>query len=154
MLTYVEIATAATERDLDEPDVEELHGFLERTEIELFEEVDPALAAAEVQRAPVKRGRRGRVRPDLEPKMSTDSLQLFLKGVGKVPLLSAPLVEFLRRAHEPDRALLHRIEKRQPLVAVVPRDRDNQPQIGFDDPLRRVKLAPLSELGLLGASTG
>ena len=52
VLTYAEIATATAELDLDETDVEELHGFLERAEIELVEEVDPALAAAEVERAP------------------------------------------------------------------------------------------------------
>jgi RNA polymerase primary sigma factor len=90
VLTYVEIATATAELDLDETDVEELHGFLERAEIELVEEVDPALAAAEVQRAPVKRGgRRRKVALDLEPEMTTDSLQLFLKGIGKVRLLTA-----------------------------------------------------------------
>jgi RNA polymerase primary sigma factor len=78
VLTYVEIATATAELDLDETDVEEPHGFLERAEIELVEEVDPALAAADVERAPVTRGRRGRkFRPDLEPEMTTDSLQLF-----------------------------------------------------------------------------
>ena len=34
-----------SELDLDEADVEELHGFLERAEIELVEEIDPATAA-------------------------------------------------------------------------------------------------------------
>ena len=58
VLTYAEITTAVSELDLDEADVEELHGFLERAEIELVEEVDPALAAADVERAPDKRGRR------------------------------------------------------------------------------------------------
>ena len=58
VLTYAEISGAVSELDLDEADVEELHGFLERAEIELVEEVDPALAAAEVERAPDKRGRR------------------------------------------------------------------------------------------------
>ena len=58
VLTYAEIAGAVSELDLDEADVEELHGFLERAEIELVEELDPALAAAEVERAPDKRGRR------------------------------------------------------------------------------------------------
>ena len=42
VLTYAEIATATAELDLDETDVEELHGFLERAEIELVEELDPA----------------------------------------------------------------------------------------------------------------
>jgi Sigma-70 factor, region 1.1 len=74
--TYVEIATATAELDLDETAVEELHGFLERAEIELVDETDPALAVAEVERAPVKRGRRKRkVALDLEPEMTTDSLQ-------------------------------------------------------------------------------
>ena len=58
VLTYAEIATATAELDLDETDVEELHGFFERAEIELVEEIDPAPAAAEVERAPDQRGRR------------------------------------------------------------------------------------------------
>jgi RNA polymerase primary sigma factor len=78
VLTYAEIAGAVSELDLDEADVEELHGFLERAEIELVEEVDPALAAAEVERAPDKRGRRkAKTALDLKPDMTTDSLQLF-----------------------------------------------------------------------------
>src|SRR5436305_883149 len=90
VLTYAEIATAVSELDLDEADVEELHGFLERTEIELVEEVDPALAAAEPERAPDKRGRRKpKTALDLKPDMTTDSLQLFLKDIGKVRLLTA-----------------------------------------------------------------
>src|SRR6202047_1970352 len=90
VLTYAEITTAVSELDLDEADVEELHGFLERAEIELVEEVDPALAAAEVERAPDKRGRRKpKTALDLKPDMTTDSLQLFLKDIGKVRLLTA-----------------------------------------------------------------
>ena len=90
VLTYAEIEAATAELDLDETDVEELHGFLERAEIELVEEVDPALAAAEVQRAPDKRGRRKpKTALDLKPDVTTDSLQLFLKGIGKVRLLTA-----------------------------------------------------------------
>src|SRR5437660_12548313 len=58
VLTYAEISGAVSELDLDEADVEELHGFLERAEIELVEELDPALAAADLERAPDKRGRR------------------------------------------------------------------------------------------------
>src|ERR1700748_1360937 len=90
VLTYSEIAGAISELDLDEADVEELHGFLERAEIELVEEVDPALAATEVERAPDKRGRRkAKTALDLKPDMTTDSLQLFLKDIGKVRLLTA-----------------------------------------------------------------
>ena len=45
VLTCAEIAAVTAELDLDDADVEELHGFLERAEIELVEELDPALAA-------------------------------------------------------------------------------------------------------------
>ena len=90
LLTYTEIADAVFELDLDEADVEELHGFLERAEIELVEEVYPARAAAEVDRAPDKRGRRKpKTALDLKPDMTTDCLQLFLKDIGKVRLLTA-----------------------------------------------------------------
>ena len=90
VLTYAEITGAVSELGLDETDVEELHGFLERAEIELVEEVDPAVSAAEVERAPEKRGRRmPKTALDLRPDMTTDSLQLFLRDIGKVRLLRA-----------------------------------------------------------------
>jgi RNA polymerase primary sigma factor len=91
VLSYAEIAKAMSELDLDEADVEELHGFLERAEIELVEDIDPAIAAsAQVERAPDKRGRRkAKTALDLKPDMTTDSLQLFLKDIGKVRLLTA-----------------------------------------------------------------
>ena len=45
---------------------------------------------AEVERAPDKRGRRkAKTALDLKPDMTTDSLQLFLKDIGKVRLLTA-----------------------------------------------------------------
>ena len=91
VLTFAEISEAVGELELDEADVEELHGFLERAAIELVEEVDPALAAAaELERAPEKRGRRKpKTALDLKPDVTTDSLQLFLKDIGKVRLLTA-----------------------------------------------------------------
>src|SRR5947209_6080359 len=91
VLTYAEIAGTVSEFDLDEADVEELHGFLERAEIELVEELEPGLAAAaEIERAPDKRRRRKpKAALDLKPDMTTDSLQLFLKDIGKVRLLTA-----------------------------------------------------------------
>jgi RNA polymerase primary sigma factor len=89
VLTYAEIAIATGELGLDETDVEELHGLFERCEIELVEEVDPATAASlNIERATEKRTRRG-VPLDLKPEGTTDGLQLFLKGIGKVRLLSA-----------------------------------------------------------------
>src|ERR1035441_8176248 len=91
VLTYAEIATATGELSLDQTDVEELHGFLEQADIELVEEIDPAAAASlGIERAPDKRGRRkAKTALDLKPDMTTDSLQLFLKDIGKVRLLTA-----------------------------------------------------------------
>ncbi|MEA2274018.1 MAG: polymerase primary sigma factor, partial [Solirubrobacteraceae bacterium] len=91
VLSYGEIATAVAELDLDESDVQDLHGFLESSEIELVEDIDPATAAGkDVERAPDKRGRRkAKATLDLKPDMTTDSLQLFLKDIGKVRLLTA-----------------------------------------------------------------
>ncbi len=91
VLSYTEISKAMSELDLDEADVEELHGFFERAEIELVEDIDPAIAAsAQVERAPDRRGRRkAKTALDLKPDMTTDSLQLFLKDIGKVRLLTA-----------------------------------------------------------------
>src|ERR687894_1720063 len=89
VLTHAEVATALSEVDLDEGDIEDLHAHLEKSEIELVEEIDPALAAAQVERAPDKRGRRKKATIDLKPDMTTDSLQLFLKDIGKVRLLTA-----------------------------------------------------------------
>ncbi len=91
VLTFAEIAKAVAEIDLDESDVEDLHGFLEKSEIELVEEIDPATTAAnQVERAPDKRrGRKKSTGLDLKPDMTTDSLQLFLKDIGKVRLLTA-----------------------------------------------------------------
>jgi RNA polymerase primary sigma factor len=91
VLTYAEIATATAGLDIDEADVEELQGFFVRSEIELVEDIDPATAVAnEVERAPDKRGRRkAKVPLDLKADVTTDSLQLFLKDIGKVRLLTA-----------------------------------------------------------------
>jgi RNA polymerase primary sigma factor len=89
VLTFAEIATAAAELGLDETDVEALHSLVERCEIELVEEIDPATAAnVNVERASEKRTRR-KAPLDLKPEGTTDGLQLFFKGVGKVRLLSA-----------------------------------------------------------------
>jgi RNA polymerase primary sigma factor len=89
VLTYGEIAAATAEAGLDDSDVEELHGFFERCEIELVEEIDPATAVSmNIERAPEKPTRR-RAPLDLKPEGTTDSLQLFLKGIGRLRLLTA-----------------------------------------------------------------
>jgi RNA polymerase primary sigma factor len=89
VLTYAEIASATVELGLDESDVEELHGVFERCEIELVEEIDPAtVASLKIERAPEKRTRR-KAPSEYKPEMTTDSLQLFLRQIGNVPLLTA-----------------------------------------------------------------
>jgi len=53
VLNYAEIQGAVSELDIDESDMEELHSFLERSEIELVEEIDPATTASlKIERAP------------------------------------------------------------------------------------------------------
>ena len=89
VLTYAEIATVTAELGLDDIDVDELHCIFERCEIELIEQLDPAVEASViVERTPKKRTRR-KAPPGLEPEPTTDGLQLFLKGIGKVRLLTA-----------------------------------------------------------------
>jgi RNA polymerase primary sigma factor len=89
VLSYSEIAAAIAEVGLDDADAEDLHGLLERCGIELVDEIDPATATSmNIERSPAKRTRR-RVPVDLRPDVSTDPLVLFLKGIGRVRLLSA-----------------------------------------------------------------
>ena len=87
VLTHSEVATAVAELDFDGTDIEELHSLLERCEIELVDDVAPQPAAPPPDQAQV-----GKPTPplDLTPDTTTDSLQLFLKGIGKVPLLTRP----------------------------------------------------------------
>jgi len=100
VLTYAEIVTAMAELGLEETDVEELHGLLERCEIEVVEDIDPAtVAGLEIERAPEKRAR-GKVALDLRPEATTDGLQLFLKDIGKVRLLTAQEEVYLAKRIE------------------------------------------------------
>src|SRR3954451_16948074 len=57
------------------------------------------------------------------------------------------VVELLGGAHEAERALLDQVEERQPLVAVVLRDRDHESQVRLDHLLLRVEVAALDALG-------
>jgi RNA polymerase primary sigma factor len=89
VLTYGEIASATAELGLEESELEELHGVIEQCEIELVEEIDPAAERSLIlERAPTMRPRR-KAALNLEPEGTTDGLQLFLKGIGKVRLLTA-----------------------------------------------------------------
>ena len=128
VLTYAEIATAAAELDLDETDIEELHGLFERCEIELVEEIDPASAASlNIERAPEKRTRR-KAPVDLKPDMTTDSLQLFLKDIGKVRLLTAQEeVDLAKRIWRGDLAAKQKmVESNLRLVVSIAKNYRNQ----------------------------
>src|SRR6478672_955958 len=77
VLTFGDVATAVSEVELDESDVEDLYGHLEKVGIELVEDLDPAQkAAAENERSDGKRGRKRQKALDL-------------KDIGKVRLLTA-----------------------------------------------------------------
>jgi RNA polymerase primary sigma factor len=91
VLSYGEVASALSEVDVDEGDIEELYGHFEKSGIELVDDVDPAQKAGpEREVVSGKRGRRRKAATlDLKPDMTTDSLQLFLKDIGKVRLLTA-----------------------------------------------------------------
>jgi RNA polymerase primary sigma factor len=130
VLTYAEITTATAELDLDDTDVEELHGLFERCEIELVEEIDPATAASlKIERAPEKRIRRkAKTALDLKPDVTTDSLQLFLKGIGKVRLLTAQEeVELAKRIWRGDLAAKQKmVESNLRLVVSIAKNYRNQ----------------------------
>src|SRR5919106_5843704 len=82
VLTFGDVASAVSEVELDESDVEDLYQHLEKSGIELVEDVDPAQSSA-AEAEPQEGKGRGRKRQkqalDLKPDMTTDSLQLFLK---------------------------------------------------------------------------
>ncbi len=45
MLTFGEVASAVSEVDVDESDIEELYGYLEGQGVEMVDDVDPAQTA-------------------------------------------------------------------------------------------------------------
>src|SRR6201985_171207 len=106
VLTFGDIASAVSEVDLDESDVEDLYGHLEKSGIELVEDMAPPQKAP-AEAMPADTGKKGRRRQkqalDLKPDMTTDSLQLFLKDIGKVRLLTAQEeVELAKRIERGD----------------------------------------------------
>src|SRR4029079_7658191 len=130
VLTYAEVATALTEVDLDESDIEDLHTFLEQSEIELVEEIDPATTAQQEERAVDRKDRRRKSKAtiDLKPDMTTDSLQLFLKDIGKVRLLTAQEeVDLARRIERGDLdAKQKMVESNLRLVVSIAKNYRNQ----------------------------
>jgi RNA polymerase primary sigma factor len=130
VLTFGDIASAVSEVDLDESDVEDLYGHIEKQGIELVEDMDPAQKAA-ADAMPVDTGKKGRRRKqaiDLKPDMTTDSLQLFLKDIGKVRLLTAQEeVELAKRIERGDLdAKQKMVESNLRLVVSIAKNYRNQ----------------------------
>src|SRR4029079_5889341 len=78
VISYGEVATAVSEVDLDESDIEELYAYIERQGVELVEDVDPAQAAAAPERDTDKRGKRRKataldLKPDMTPTRCSSS---------------------------------------------------------------------------------
>src|SRR5215217_8117546 len=74
VLTFGDVSSAVSEVELDESDVEDLYGHLERNGIELVEDIDPAIKDGAAERSDGKRGRRKpKAALDLKPDMTTDS---------------------------------------------------------------------------------
>ncbi|HEX2303913.1 MAG TPA: sigma-70 factor domain-containing protein, partial [Gaiella sp.] len=71
-----EVALALDELDLDAAQIDAFYDALDEEQIEV---VDPTEPEEEAERA----------WEAAEPEISTDTLQLFLKDIGKVPLLTA-----------------------------------------------------------------
>src|SRR5512139_3415569 len=129
VLTFGDVASAVSEVELDESDVEDLYGHLEKNGIELVEDLDPAQkAAAENERSDGKRGRKRQKALDLKPDMTTDSLQLFLKDIGKVRLLTAAEeVELAKRIERGDLdAKQKMVESNLRLVVSIAKNYRNQ----------------------------
>ncbi len=53
-------------------------------------------------------------------------------------LLPHRQLDFVHRLHQPDVAFLNQIQKLQPAVRIFLRNRNNQPQVGFDQFLLRL----------------
>jgi RNA polymerase primary sigma factor len=112
-LTHEEIALAFNELDLDPVQLDEFYQALEELHIDVVD------AAGEEQEV------------DLQPEareISTDALQLFLKDIGKVPLLTAAQeVELAKRIERGDhRAKQKMVESNLRLVVSIAKNYRNQ----------------------------
>ena len=83
-LSIEDVAQSVEGVDLDDQGAEELYKHLDEMGVELLEDAEARDRAAQ-QAEEAERPRR----LNLKAETSTDSLQLFLKDVGKVPLLTA-----------------------------------------------------------------
>jgi RNA polymerase primary sigma factor len=115
-LTYTDIAVAVDDLELERADVEELFQALDELQIEILERPDPET---------------GRPALEIEPEVkeiSTDALQLFLKDIGRVPLLTpAQEVELAKRIERGDMVAKRKmVESNLRLVVSIAKSYRNQ----------------------------
>ncbi len=97
VLTFEQIAAALDEVEVTKEQVAELHGYLDEQGIEVVgadgraatSEAAKVEAAAEARRAPVPEDTPTKTEVDLTIEPSLDSLRLYLRSIGRVPLLTA-----------------------------------------------------------------
>jgi RNA polymerase primary sigma factor len=112
-LTHDEIASALDELGVEPPQLDEFYRALEELQIEVLDE---AVDEEALDLAPS------------EPEVSTDTLQLFLKDIGRVPLLTAAQeVELAKRIERGDRtAKCTMVESNLRLVVSIAKNYRNQ----------------------------
>jgi RNA polymerase primary sigma factor len=112
-LTHAEIALTLDELGFEPPQVDEFYQALEEHQIEVLE------AAAQEEELDLSPS---------EPDVSTDTLQLFLKDIGRVPLLTAAQeVELAKRIERGDRtAKCTMVESNLRLVVSIAKNYRNQ----------------------------
>ncbi len=132
VLTFGDVASAVSEVDLDESDVKDLYGHLEKIGYRAGRGRRSG-AAGRGRGEPLAAGKgRGRKRQkqalDLKPDMTTDSLQLFLKDIGKLRLLTAQEeVELAKRIERGDLdAKQKMVESNLRLVVSIAKNYRNQ----------------------------
>jgi RNA polymerase primary sigma factor len=112
-LTHEEVALALDELELEAQDLDAFYKELEELQIEVVEE-------APSETSPI-------LEPDA-PEVSTDALQLFLKDIGRVPLLTAAQeVELAKRIERGDHAAKQKmVESNLRLVVSIAKNYRNQ----------------------------
>jgi RNA polymerase primary sigma factor len=129
LLTFEQIASALEEVDVTKEQITELHGWLDDQGIEIVgadgraatSEAAKMEAAAEARRAPVPDDEKKKPAIDLTVEPSLDSLRLYLRSIGRVPLLTAEEeVSLAKRIERGDMAAKqHMVEANLRLVVSI-----------------------------------